>query len=173
MPKTAQAVNAKRTKIEIVVSAEMVAALASLTTVETIDMSSIAKSISGGGQTRVVNKEYVTGDATPILDYDTNVDEGDLVINMLHTNGKETLGTDNLDIPAILNEIINHTAVDLSVQFIWSVAGGAVGDEERLTHPTETYLIGLTDPVGGVDDSAKVQQSLTLSTSAVTLATVT
>lgn len=172
MAKTANAVNAKRTKVELVVTAAMVTALASLTTAETIDISSVVKSISGGDLARVVNKEYVTGDATPILDYDTDKQYSDIVLNFLFTNGLDELGTDTIDIGTILDELAAYVASDLSLQIVWSVAGGNSGDEERLSSATETFIVGLTQPVGGVDGTGKVQRTLTLSTSSVTKATV-
>lgn len=172
MTKTAFGVNGKRTKVELVVTAAMVTALASLTTAETIDISQIVKSISGGDLTRVVNKEYVTGDAAAILDYDTDKQYSDIVLVFLHTNGEEVMGTDTIDIGAVLDELADYIASNLSLQIIWSVAGGGSGDEERLSSATETFIVGLTQPVGGVDTAGKVQRTLTLSTSAVTKATV-
>ena len=172
MTKTANAVNAKRTKVELVITAAMVTALASLTTAETIDISSVVKSISGGDLTRVVNKEFVTGDASPILDYDTDKQYSDIVVVFLFTNGGDALGTDTIDIGTILDELAAYVASGLSLQIIWSVAGGNSGDEERLSSATETFIVGLTQPVGGVDSTGKVQRTLTLSTSEVTKATV-
>jgi len=172
MAKTANATHGKRTKVEAVMTAALVAALASLTTAETIDWSSVVKSISGGELTRTVEKEYVTGDDTPILSYDTNIQYSDIVIVFLYTNGKDTIGTDLIDFGEFLDDLAVVTSSDLSLPIIWSVAGGAIGDEERLSSATETFVVGLTAPVGGVGDNAKVQRTLTLSTSQVTKATV-
>ena len=172
MAKTPNAVNSKRTKVELVISAAMVTALASLTTAESIDISQVVKTIAGGDLTRVVDKEYVTGDSSAILSYDTDIQYSDIVLNFLFTNGGDELGTDDLDIGELLDELAVYIDSDLSLQIVWSVAGGAVGDEERLSSATETFIIGLTPPVGGVGDNAKVQRTLTLSTSQVTAATV-
>ena len=172
MAKTVNAVNAKRGKVELVFDAALVAALASLTTAETIDISSIVKNISGGDLTRAVEKEYVIGDDEAIDDYDSKLVYSNLVIILLYTNGKDSLGTDTVDIGTILDEVAVYTTTDLTLPVIWSVAGGAVGDEERATGASDTRIVGLTPPVGGVDSSGKVQRTLTLSVNSITPATV-
>lgn len=172
MAKTANAVNAKRTKIELVINAAWVAALASLSTAETVDFSSVTKSISGGELTRETQKEYVTGDAAPIIDQDTDLVYSDIVITFLYTNGKDTVGSDNIDVGAVLDEMAVYVASQIPLPVIWSVAGGAVGDEERISDASETYIKGLTPPVGGVDSTGKVQRTLTLGTSSILPATV-
>ncbi len=172
MTKTANAVSPRRTKVELVISAAMVTALASLTTAETIDISSIAKNVGGGGIKRPVTKEWVTGDDEAIGDYETRIDREAINVSFLYTNGKDQLGTDLLDIPAILREIAEYTVSDLSPQIVYSLAGGNVGDESFTTHATETRLTDLTDPVGGVDTSGKVQQTATFFSPSLTPATV-
>ena len=173
MAKTANATGAKRAKVELVVSSAMVTALASLTTAESIDISSIVKSISGGDLTRGVEKEYVVGDSAAIETYDPQLIYSDMVIVFLYTNGKDTLGTDTIDVGEILDELAVYTTSNLSPQIVWSMAGGAVGDEERLTGATDTRIVGLTQPQGGVDTTGKVQRTLTLSVQTVTKATIT
>lgn len=172
MAKTANATGAKRAKVELTINAAAVTALASLTTAETIDISSIVKSISGGDLTRVVEKEYVIGDSAAIETYDPQLVYSDLVIVFLYTNGKDSLGTDTLDIGDVLDEIATYVNSSLSLPVIWSMAGGAVGDEERLTGANDTRIVGLTQPQGGVDTAGKVQRTLTLSVQSVTKATV-
>lgn len=172
MSKTANATGAKRAKVELTINAAAVTALASLTTAETIDISSIVKSISGGDLTRVVEKEYVIGDSAAIETYDPQLIYSDLVIVFLYTNGKDSLGTDTLDIGDVLDEIATYVNSSLSLPVIWSMAGGAVGDEERLTGANDTRIVGLTQPQGGVDTAGKVQRTLTLSVQSVTKATV-
>ncbi len=172
MAKTANATGAKRAKVELVINAAAVTALASLTTAETIDISSIVKSISGGDLTRTVEKEYVIGDSAAIETYDPQLIYSDLVIVFLYTNGKDELGADDIDIGAILDELAVYVGGDLSLPVIWSMAGGNVGDEERQTGASDTRIVGLTQPQGGVDTTGKVQRTLTLSVQSVTKATV-
>lgn len=172
MAKTANAVSSRKVKVELVISPAMVTALASLTTAESIDISQIVKAVGGGGIKRPVTKEWVSGDDEPLADYETRIERGDITVSFLYTNGKDQLGTDLLDIPAILREIAEYTASDLSPQIIYSLAGGNVGDEEFTTHATETRLTDLTDPVGGVDTGGKVQQTATFFSPALTPATV-
>lgn len=172
MAKTVNATGAKRAKVELVFNAALVAALASLTTAETIDISSIVKGISGGDLTRTVEKEYVIGDSAAIETYDPQLQYADLVITFLYTNGKDELGTDDIDIGAVLDEAAVYVGSNLSLQVIWSMAGGAVGDEERITGADDTRIVGLTPPVGGVDTNGKIQRTLTLSIQSVTKATV-
>lgn len=162
MAKTANAISPRRGKLEMVISAAMVTAT-SLTTAETVDLSSVVKAVEGGGLTRAINKEYVIGDDTPISDYDTRLERGDLQIVFLYTNGLEEFGTDDFDLYSVLKEIAEYTAEDLSVQFIWSPAGGAVGDEEFTTDAAESFITSLSDPVGGVDTGGKLQVTVGLS----------
>lgn len=172
MAKTANATGAKRAKVELTINAAAVAALASLTTAETIDISSVVKSISGGDLSRVVEKEYVIGDSDAIETYDPQLVYSDVVIVFLYTNGKDEVGTDDIDIGTILDEMAATTSTNLSLPVIWSMAGGAVGDEERISGADDTRIVGLTQPQGGVDTAGKVQRTLTLSVQSVTPATV-
>lgn len=172
MTKTANATGGKRAKLEIVISAAMVSALAMLTTAETIDLSSIVKNISGGELTRALEKEFVIGDDEAIEDYGTKLTYSNLVITFLYTNGKDQLGTDGIDPGALLDALARYTGGDLSPQTIWSMAGGAVGDEELSTGANDTRIVGLTPPVGGVDTTGKIQRTLALSVNSLTPATV-
>ncbi len=171
MAKTANAEGGKRFKCELVVSAAMVAALAMLNTAESIDISSITKAVSGGEVARPVEKEWVSGDKDPLLSHDNQVVVAPYLLSFLWTNGKDTLGTDLIDIGVLLEAIINHDA-EISPQFIISMAGGNVGDEERLSSATETRLAALSDPVGGVDTGGKIQRSVTIESPSWTVATV-
>lgn len=171
MAQTAQAISPRNGKLELVVSAAIVSALSNITA-ESIDISSIVKNISGGEISREVEKEFVIGDSTPITTYDTRIDYGDFTITFLYTNDKETLGTDNLDIYTFLKDVMEHTAADLSLQFIWSPAGGAVGDEELLSSATQSFIKNLTAPVGGEDTTGKLQCSVTIGANTWTKATV-
>ncbi len=175
MAKTDKAISPRRGKLEMVVSAAMFAAFPEFGQAETVDLSKMVKGISGGGLQRAVNREYVIGDDTPISDYDKRIERGDLVISFLYTNGKELLGshaTNKWDLYTMLKKVAEYTAGDLSVVFIWSPAGGAVGDEEFSTDANQSFIKGLTDPVGGTETNGKLQVSATLDSPTLTPATV-
>lgn len=172
MTKTIYAVGPRKGKLEMVVSAAMVAALASLSTAENIDLSSVAKSVGGGGLTRAVNKEYVMGDDEAISDYDTRMERGPFQINFLYTNGEEQLGTDDLDPYTILKELAEYTGSDLSVQFIFSPAGGNIGDEQFTTDLNQSFITALDDPVGGADSNGKIAISMSVDSPSYTASTV-
>lgn len=171
MTKTVNAISPRRGKLEMIISSAIVTAT-SLTTAQTVDISSVVKAVEGGGLTRTINKEWVIGDDEAISDYDTRLERGDLTIAFLYTNGQEELGTDDFDLYSVLKEIAEHTADDLSLQFIWSPAGGAIGDEEFTTDADQSFIVGLTDPVGGVDTNGKMQVTLTLSSPTLTASVV-
>ena len=161
MAKTENASGSKRFKCELVISNAMVTALTMLSTAETIDISSITKAVGGGNVKRAVEKEYVSGDKDPILTHDNQIVIDPYTISFLYTNGKDTLGTDGIDIGELLDTIIEHDG-ELSPQFIISMAGGNVGDEERLSDPNSTRIAELTPPVGGVDTGGKIQRTVTV-----------
>lgn len=173
MAKTTQGISPRKAKLEMVVSAAMVTAIAALSTAETVDLSSCIKGTDGGGLTRVVEKEWVIGDDEAITTYDTRLTRGDLNVVGLYTNGKETLGTDTFDLYSVLKSLAEYTASDLSVQFIWSPAGGAVGDAEYTTDATESFIASLSDPVGGVETTGKQQFTMAISSPSLAESTVT
>ncbi len=168
MGKTANAINPRKGKLEFVVSSALASAIAGLTTAETIDLTSIFKGATGGDLSRDLNKEYVAGDDEPLIDYGTRLVFSPYVFSFVFTNGAEQLGTDNLDFWSIMKEILEYTGGDASPQFIYSPAGGATGDMEYTTDPTDTRLTNLSAPVGGVSDQNKVQCTLTVDTPSVT-----
>ncbi|PJF23617.1 MAG: hypothetical protein CUN56_00190 [Phototrophicales bacterium] len=174
--KTANAVSPRRPKVEIVITSAIKTALPSMfpTTVppETIDLSLIFKGNSGGGLTRTINREYVAGDDAPILDYDTRIEVGENTLTFLYTNGKETVGTDNVDPYDLFFNLIKYTAADLPLQVIVSPAGGNVGDQEFISDPNQTFIRSVSEPTVSVDASGKVQFTVTYWTSDVTTATV-
>ncbi len=173
MTKTMNASGSKRFKCEFVVSAAMVTALpGTFTTAETIDISSITKAVSGGSVKRTVEKEYVSGDPLPIATYDNQVTIDPYVISLLWTNGKDTLGTDGLDFGVAMEAVMGYEG-QLSPQFIISMAGGNVGDEEQISSATETFISEFTPPVGGVATGGKIQRTLTVDSPSWTTATVT
>ena len=174
MAKTANSVNPKRAKVELVITDEIVAALAGLTTPETIDISSIVTNVGGGeGAARSIEEQFVVGDDSPILDYNTQLNATEFTIEFLYTNGKDQLGTDLIDIYTdVLFPLLRYTAEDLPLQLIYSLDGGDVGDDEILTSATETFLMSAPAPVGGVDTGGKVKLTATLKTPDFTIATV-
>lgn len=174
MSKTAVSVKSNRAKVEIEITAAMVVAIAGLTTAEVIDISSVVANITGGGgATRAVEEEYVVGSDSPILDYSTMIPSTELGIEFLYTEGKETLGTDGLDLYTdILRPIQQHTASDLPVPITYSLGGGDIGDEQIATSPTETFITDLPAPVGGVGTSGRVKLTASFKTPTLTLSTV-
>ncbi|MCA9921549.1 MAG: hypothetical protein KC419_08140 [Anaerolineales bacterium] len=171
MAKTAQAVGGKRFKFEISITAELVAALAYLTTVETVDISSITKAYEGGAKKRPVNKEWVSGDKDPISEQDDQVTVDPATLSFLYTNGKETLGTDGFDFGKLLNDVIMSDGA-LSLPYIVSVAGGNTGDEEWASDTTQTFVTEVANPAGSVDTAGKVQRTCIFDSSTLTPATV-
>ena len=174
MAKTVNSVRPDRAKVEIGITTEMVAAFAGLTTVETIDISSIVTNVGGSpGVVREVSDQYVVGDDTPIIDVSTKIARSDITIEFLWTDGKDTLGTDLLDIYTdVLFPLAKYTDGGLSLPLTYSLSGGDVGDNEVITNPTETFLTNLPAPVGGVDTGGKVKVVATLTASDYTMATV-
>ena len=174
MAKTANSVRPDRAKVEIDITTEMVAAFAGLTTVETIDISSIVTNVGGSpGVIREVADQYVVGDNTPIIDISTKIARSDFTLELLWTDGKDTLGTDLLDIYVdVLSPLSKYTDANLPLPLTYSLSGGDVGDNEIITSVTETFLTGLPAPVGGVDTGGKVKVVATLTASDYTMATV-
>ena len=174
MAKTTHALNPGRAKVEIGITTEMVAAFAGLTTVETIDISSIVTNIGGSlGVVREVADQYVVGDDTPIIDISTKIPRSDLTIEFLWTDGKDTLGTDLLDIYTdVLLPLSKYTDAALPLPVTYSLSGGDVGDNEVITSTTETFLTNLPAPVGGVDTGGLVTVTATLTVSDYAMATV-
>jgi hypothetical protein len=129
--------------------------------------------VSGGNISSPINKEFVTGSPVEaIVDADERITYAPLVVTGLYTNGKETLGTDNLD-PYKLLRAIKTANPPLSVQIIDSPAGGAVGDLQYTSDATETFLSDITYPEGGAEDSAKIPFSFTVDSSEWVESTIT
>lgn len=168
MAKTANSSNARRTKMELAVSTAMAAALAGLTTAEDIDISSIHVEITQGQVSqREIDETYVTGDLTAILTPDGVVSAEKYSITILWTQGKDTLGTDAIDIYSDLLLPVHLQGTAFPIQHKWSPAGGNVGDEQYVTSPTETYLLSCPKPVGGAS-SDKVKITYEIITPVVT-----
>ncbi len=172
MPETQQAIIGEGFKVELVVSAAMVSALASLSTAETIDISPIVKVVGGGGLTRAVAKDYAFGGQAAVQAYSKHLVQGDMTFQIFYTNGQEALGTDNLDIYTILREILKYTTSNLSVQIVYSPAGGATGDMQYTSSAVSTFIAGLTDPNGDAAAAGFIMTTLTMSTPDLTEAVV-
>ncbi len=171
MAKTANSVSARRMKTEVVVSAAVAAALASLTTAENIDMSSIVVEwAQGSAPQRPVDKQPVQGDNYAILTQDDGISETTFTVTILYTKGADSLGTDNIDIYQDLLRPLFHNSSPLALQHVFS-ATGAVGDYEYTTHATETFVTDMPDPVGG-STNEKIKLTYTIETSQVTDAVI-
>jgi hypothetical protein len=171
MTKTAFSISPRRRKVEITLSAAAVAALASLTTAESIDISSIVKNVSAGEISRTVNREYVTGDNEAIIDLDTRIERGPVVITCLYTNGKEVLGTDDLDPYDVIKEFAEYDG-ELSLPVIDSPAGGNSGDQEFASGAADSFVSNVSALEGGADTDGRVQFSFRVDSSSWTPATV-
>ena len=158
-------------KVEITVTAAMVSALASLTTAEDIDISSIFVGPIEQPQeiSRDIEETNVSGDATPITSAGVTSARR-FAFTILYTEG-ETLGTDNLDIYQDLLKPTMEASTALSMPITWSPDGGGSGDNQYTTSATETFITSLSDPVGGVT-SEKIQITFEVSTPDLTVATV-
>jgi hypothetical protein len=172
MAKTDDWVTNRFVKVELQVTAAMVTALASLTTAEWIDISSIFAGPLDQPQeiTKDVEETPVSGDATPITSLGT-ASARRFAFTVLYTEG-EVLGTDNLDpYQDILKPVVEYGSAALSMPMRWSPAGGNSGDNLYTTSATESWVTSLSDPVGGVT-SEKIMISFELSTPDLTTSTV-
>lgn len=171
MAKTTKSVTGRYAKLEVVVSAAMVSAIGSLTTAETIDLSSIFSGPAAQDQapTKDVEETPVSGDAEPINSVGS-ASSRRFSYTFLYTEG-DTIGTDNLDpYQDLFKPIIDYEG-DLPVQFIYSPKGGASGDYEYTTSATDSFIISVTDPVGGVN-SSKLMYTVSIVTGTYTPSTV-
>lgn len=172
MAKTDDWVTNRFVKVELDVTAAMVSALASLTTAEWIDISSIFAGPLDQPQeiTRDIEETPVSGDATPITSAGA-ASARRFAFSILYTEG-EVLGTDNLDIyQDVLKPCMEYSGTALSMPMRWSPAGGNSGDNQYTTSTTETFLTSLSDPVGGVT-SEKIMITFEISTPDLTTSTV-
>lgn len=148
MAKTTKSVDGQYGLVELTFSAEAVAALASLTTAETIDISSIVARVEEGStSSREVTEDAVVGDTTKIISPGTSLSAEEYTIYLYYTQGKETLGTDSIDVVTVLREA-HKLATPVPIPFGWSI-GGAVGDERFDTSATDTYLKSIGGAVPG------------------------
>jgi hypothetical protein len=171
MAKTTQAVGGKRFKVEIVITAALVAAFTELDTEETIDISSVTKAIAGGAKSRPVNKEWVSGDDDPIQEQDNQITTAPITLTFLYTNGKESFGTDGFDFGWLLNSVIS-SSTPLSLPIIYSIPGGAIGDEEWASDAAATFVTEVGAVEGNVDTAGKVQRTCVFEPNTLTPATV-
>lgn len=158
-------------KIEIQVTAAMVTALASLTTAEWIDLSSIFPGPLNNNQpkTRESESTNVSGDTSPILSVGPGGTE-QYTFTFLYTEG-EVLGTDNLDLYQDILKPVMDTEPVLIVPFRYSPAGGATGDNLYTFSSTGTYIMSVTPPVGGVTAN-KIMITVVVETENVTVSTI-
>lgn len=171
MAKTSAWATARFNKVEVQVTAAMVTALASLTTAEWIDLSSIFAGPLNQDQapTKDVEETPVSGDAEPIVSVGS-ASARRFTFNMLYTEG-ETLGTDSLDpYQDLFKPVIDYEG-DLAVPFRWSPKGGNSGDYQYSTSTTGTFVISVSDPVGPVT-SEKIMFSVAIVTEDLTPATI-
>ena len=147
-------------KVEVQVTAAMVTALASLTTAEWVDLSSCFPGPIDQPQnpTRDVEETPVSGDASPIVSVGPN-SARQFAFTLLYTEG-EVLGTDNLDPYQDIFKPVMEDDEALVMPMRWTPQ--ASGDVYT-TSATGTYMIGLTDPVGGVT-SEKIMFTATITT---------
>jgi hypothetical protein len=148
-------------KVEVQVTAAMVTALASLSTAEWVDLSSVFSGPVDQPQnpTRDVEETPVSGDASPIVSVGPN-SARQFAFTMLYTEG-EVLGSDNLDPYQDLFKPVMEDDAALVMPMRWTPAGS--GGDIYTTSATGTFMIGLTDPVGGVT-SEKIMFTVTITT---------
>ncbi len=167
MAKTANSVNSRRMRVRVQVTTDMIAAFPSLfptlATAEFLTIDAVMKNITGGGGTRAVTEEFVTGDSEGIVDVDPHVSRGENVIEVLYENGKGEYGTDDVDLYTLLYNLF-YASTPLSLPVDYSIAGGAVGDELLSSDTDETFLTALNEPVGGVDATGRTRWSFSIRT---------
>jgi hypothetical protein len=171
MAKTAAALSFRSAKVEFDVTAAMTAALASLTTVEWIDISSIFNGPLDQGQqvTLPIAETNVSGDSDPIVSVGPN--SGRVYnVTVLFTEG-ETLGSDNIDFYQDYLQPAIEASPALPIHMRWSPNGGASGDAQFTTETGNSWLSALSDPVGVVDENL-IQVQFSITTGGITTATV-
>lgn len=171
MSKTTAWATFRYSKIEVQVTAAMVAALASLTTAEWIDLSSIFNGpmVQDQAPTKDVDETPVSGSGTPIVSVGS-ASARRFTWTFLYTEG-DTIGTDNLDpYQDLFKPVIDYQG-DLIVPFRYSPKGGNSGDNLYTTSTAGTFVISVTDPVGGVN-SQKIMFSVSIITEDLTPSTV-
>lgn len=170
MAKTDDWTTMRFSKVEVNVTAAIVAATP-LSTVAWIDLSSIFAGPLDQPQSpsRDVEETPVSGDAQPIISVGPN-SARQFAFSFLYTEG-ETLGTDNIDPYQDLFKLVMEYAGVLPLAMRWSPAGGNTGDNLYTTSLTESFLIGLTDPIGGVT-SEKIMFTATIATNGLTVSTL-
>ncbi len=171
MARTDDWVTFRYAKVEVQVTSAMVTALASLTTAEWIDLSSIFAGPMDQPQapTKDVEETPVSGDANPIVSVGP-ASARQYTWNLLYTEG-EVLGTDNLDVYQDLFKAVIDYSGQLAVPFRWSPAGGASGDNSYATSTTGTFITSVSDPVGGVT-SEKIMFAVDFITEDLTVTTL-
>lgn len=155
MAKTAASVSSRRAKLEVVLTSAIGTALSTISTAETVDISSVIRTFTSPALNRVVNETYVIGDDDPILDYDTRKQRNEITSTALYTEG-DTLGTDNFDLHEFLMELIEYTTSDLPLQIIYSPKGGANGDYEYTSDASETFLTTVGEIVSNPDTAERL-----------------
>ena len=171
MAKTDDWATFRSAKVEVSVTAAMVAAIASLTTVEWIDLSSIFAGPAAQDQapTKDVEETPVSGDANPIVSVGPPSARR-FSLSFLYTEG-EVLGTDDLDVYQDLFKPVIDYGIQLATPFRWSPKGGGSGDALYTTHATGTFILSVTDPVGAVS-SEKIMITVSFVTEELTPSTV-
>ena len=169
MAKTAYSTSARRTKMEVELTAAINTALTLgiATPPETLDISSIHVEIAQGqAATREVDEQFVTGDLSPIITPDGVVSSEKYQVTILYTQGKDQVGTGNWDYYSDILAPLHLLGTANPLQHKWSPAGGAVGDEQYVTSATETFLTSVPKPVGGAS-SEKIKITYEIVTPAV------
>ena len=171
MAKTDDALTFRSAKVEFEVTAAMVSALASLTTAEWVDFSSVFAGPMDQGQqvTLPVAETNVSGSSDPIVSVGPNSGRG-YNFTILYTEGDD-LGTDNLDMYQDFLKPVIENSTTLVASFRWAPAGGAAGDYQYTTDTTNSYISALSDPVGVVDENL-MRVDFSITTSSLTTATI-
>jgi hypothetical protein len=169
MAKTTNATSARRTKIEVALTAAINTAL-SLgidPPPEDLDISSIHVGIEQSQiSEREIDELFVTGDVTSIITPDAVVSAEKYDITVLYTQGKDTIGTGNWDYYSDILAPLHLLSGALPLQHKWSPAGGNVGDEQYVTDPDMTFIMSVPKPVGGAT-SEKIKITYSIFTPAV------
>ena len=172
MAKTTKAISGAIGKCYLVLSTEWVTALASLTTAETIDISSLVKSVTQNNVAeRTIDKDYVIDDPNPIISPENTLTAERYTIAFYYTQGQETIGTDALDPATLLREMHLHP-VQYPLQFKWVIGKPTVGNEEYSTSPTDSYLVSVATPVVAGQGSGKVLIPVVVDTPPPTVALI-
>lgn len=169
MTKTTKSVDGQFGLVEVTFSAALVTALTSLITAETVDISSIVARVEeSSSSSREITEDTVVGDITKIISPESTLSAAEYVIYFYYTQGKETLGTDAIDVVTVLMEAHKLNPA-ISIPFGWSI-GGAVGDEREDTSATNTFLKNVGTAVPG--EKGRKLIPVTIFTSDVTPSTI-